>query len=111
MMLGVFVLARANARVPLLWCNGLWVLWAGSCLGVWVSFYFGVLLVFFLFSFFSLFWCPFCIPPVFLGVRLHFFLNFYTYLSKGKKLANSIFGFMKIFNLRPLSNHFSLINK
>jgi hypothetical protein len=51
MMLGVLILAGAKARVPLLWCNGLWVLWAGSCWGVWVSFCFWVLRVFFIFFF------------------------------------------------------------
>jgi hypothetical protein len=32
--------ARAKGKVPLLWCNGLWVLSAGSYWGVWVSFCF-----------------------------------------------------------------------
>jgi hypothetical protein len=106
MMLGVLVLAGAKARAPLLWCNGLWVLWVGSCWGVWVSFCFLVFTCFFFFFFFFLFLCPFCIPPVFLGVPLHFFYKFfYLPIQKKtkKKMANLLYEFMKILNMRPLT--------
>jgi len=62
--------------------------------------------VFFFFFFFFLFLCPFCIPPVFLGVPLHFFYKFfYLPIQKKtkKKMANLLYEFMKILNMRPLT--------
>lgn len=76
-----FGFSWGKARVPLLWCNGLCLLWTSSCWGVWVSFCFWVLLMFFLFSFFFLFLCLFCIFPV-----RFLYISLLTYQKKKKNI-------------------------
>jgi hypothetical protein len=77
MMLRVLIQDEAKARMPLLWCNGLWVLWAGSCWGVWVSLCLWVLHVFFFLFIFHVL-VSFLYTTCMLGDAFTFLINFCT---------------------------------